>query len=644
MSQVLNWDKGDLLETHLLLEQVFENAADGMCILNMDYEIIKASNRLLSTLDLIKEDVIGKKCYDIVSLSLCNTDNCPMKRIKKGESYFTYEAQYNIGKKSVPFLVTATPFINSNNEIAGLILSYKDISDLIKYQKDLQAAKDKAEEENILKSQFLANMSHEIRTPMNGILGLLELLRETELSPKQQEYMDLIKYSTDRLLSIINDILDFSKIRAKKLEIKRSNFNIIHLLDKMKKYFRLQAGEKGLDLHWNIDDKIPNILIGDSEALSQILFNLLSNAIKFTDKGYIGLDVDIYGEDDKGIEVIFTVTDTGIGIPEGKIKDIFKEFYQIDLSSTKKYGGSGLGLTISKELVEAMDGQIHVSSQMGIGSKFILKLKFEKSNLRVNDEKSEEEKTISPNRYNNLNILVVEDDFINQKIIYSMLEKNNWNITLESHGEKVLDLIKENTYDLIILDIFMPGMDGYEIARQIRNIESIKGVYTPIIAITATTTLEYREKCENIGFDGIILKPISRPEAYEKIIHVLNKNIGISPVQIDKLLNRIDNNEGLLKELIEEAISDTYEEEYLGNMATYIANKDFVRLKEVVHKFKGSISNFGAKKIIKLLEEIGGNIEKANVDLIKELYGNLKDEFFILRQEFSRIIESKDLY
>ena len=149
----------------------------------------------------------------------------------------------------------------------------------------------------------------------------------------------------------------------------------------MKKYFQLQAGEKGLDLHWNIDEKIPNTLIGDSEPLSQILFNLLSNAIKFTDKGYVALEVDIMSEDDKSIEISFTVIDTGIGIPEGKIKDIFKEFYQLDLSSTKKYGGSGLGLTITKELIEAMDGEIQVSSQLGLGSKFTVKLKFEKGNL-----------------------------------------------------------------------------------------------------------------------------------------------------------------------------------------------------------------------------------------------------------------------
>ena len=355
---------GDLLEAKLLLEQVFENAADGMCILNTDYEVIKVSHKLVKSLGLTKEDLIGKKCNEVILLFFCNTADCPMNRIKKGEKYFTYEANYKIGNRSVPFLITATPLTNTDDKIEGVILSYKNITDLIKYQMELQIAKNKAEEENILKTQILANISHEIRTPMNGILGLIELFGETQLDPKQEEYMDLIKYSADRLLSILDNILDFSKIKANKLEVKRKRFNLIHLLENIKKFFYLQASGKGLDFNWKVNDKLPNMIIGDPDALNQILFNLLSNAIKFTDSGHVCLEADIYDEDDKNIEISFSVIDTGIGIPENKIKDIFKEFYQLDLSSTKKYGGSGLGLTITKELIEKMGGEISVSSQV----------------------------------------------------------------------------------------------------------------------------------------------------------------------------------------------------------------------------------------------------------------------------------------
>lgn len=453
--------------------------------------------------------------------------------------------------------------------------------------------------------------------------------------------MDLIKYSTDRLLSILNNILDFSKIKTKKLELKKNEFNIVDLLENIKEYFQLQAEKKGLDFLWKIDGGIPPTIIGDSDLLNQILFNLLSNAIKFTDRGHVSLEVDITDEDDRSIEISFSVIDTGIGIPENKIEDIFKEFYQLDLSSTKKYEGSGLGLNITKELIEAMEGEIEVESKLGLGSKFTVKLKFNKGNS-VDDRQKSKEEIHKLKGFSNLNILVVEDDLINQKIIYNMLARNNWNITLESKGEKALDLIKKNAYDLVILDIYMPGMDGYEIAKKIREIDSKYGVYTPIIAITATTTMECRRKCEDIGFDGFIIKPIRGDEAYKKIISILNQKAKLD-LHLEDLLSRIDNNKKLLKELIEEMISDSYEKEFLGNISTYIANRDFINLRKIIHKFKGSISYFGAGQIIKLLEEIESNIENGNMDLIRELYEDVKCEFTKLKGKYINIIESKDL-
>lgn len=638
---MLNGEINDLLNAKLLLEQIIENAGDGICIINMEYEIVKVSEQLAKSIGLTKKQVLGRKCYEVALLPYCNTENCPISKIRKGERYYTYEAKFNIGNNTVPFLVTATPLINSNNEIDGVILSYKNIRDLIKYQEELEIAKNRAEEESFLKTQFLANISHEIRTPMNGILGLIELLSETNLSPEQKEYMDLIKYSTDRLLSILNNILDFSKIKTKKLELKKNEFNIVDLLENIKEYFQLQAEKKGLDFLWKIDGGIPPTIIGDSDLLNQILFNLLSNAIKFTDRGHVSLEVDITDEDDRSIEISFSVIDTGIGIPENKIEDIFKEFYQLDLSSTKKYEGSGLGLNITKELIEAMEGEIEVESKLGLGSKFTVKLKFNKGNS-VDDRQKSKEEIHKLKGFSNLNILVVEDDLINQKIIYNMLARNNWNITLESKGEKALDLIKKNAYDLVILDIYMPGMDGYEIAKKIREIDSKYGVYTPIIAITATTTMECRRKCEDIGFDGFIIKPIRGDEAYKKIISILNQKAKLD-LHLEDLLSRIDNNKKLLKELIEEMISDSYEKEFLGNISTYIANRDFINLRKIIHKFKGSISYFGAGQIIKLLEEIESNIENGNMDLIRELYEDVKCEFTKLKGKYINIIESKDL-
>lgn len=633
-----------LPDSNLLLEQIFENAADGMCILNMEYEIIKISNQLANSLALIKEEVIGKKCYEVTFLPLCSTENCPIKRIKRGESYFTYEAHFNIANNTVPFLISATPLIDSNKQINGVILSYKNITDLIRYQEELQVAKSKAEEENFLKSQLLANISHEIRTPMNGIQGLIKMLSETNLSPKQREYMDLIKYSSDRLLSILNNILDFSRIKSQKIDIRKNEFNIILLLDNMRRYFQLQAEEKGLKFYWKLNEKVPQDLIGDPDSLNQVLFNLLSNAIKFTESGHVSLEIDILDEDDKNIELSFSVIDTGIGIPESKIEDIFKEFYQLDLSSSKKYKGSGLGLTITKGLVEAMEGEIEVYSQLGSGSKFTVKLKFNKSLSLEDSNNVNKEQSYKIDEFQNIKVLVVEDDFINQKIINNLLAKNKWDLTIAANGDEVLELIKNNNYNLIILDIYMPGIDGYEIAKKIRELESKYGGYTPIIAITATNTTECRVKCANIGFDEFIIKPIQEYEAYKKIISVINKKVNCDLICLDDLIDRIDNDEELLKELVEELISESYEKEFLGNMLTYIDSGDLKKLKKTVHKFKGSISYFGAGRIIELLKEIEANIEKANMDRVKELYEEVKCEFMNLKEIYGRIIESKDLY
>lgn len=622
------------------LIQIFENAAYGMCIVDNDYRIIATNNKLASLLGINKEDFLGKKCCEIIPLPFCNTMECPLDIIKRGADYYNYETEYSVNNRSFPFLVTATPLLDFEKKLEGMVLSYRDITDLLKYRQELKEAKEKAEEENMLKTKFLANISHEIRTPMNGIIGLVELIGETDLNELQKEYIDMLKFSGERLLSIINDVLDISKIESGKLECFYDKFNFARLLDNISNHFKYLANKKGLEFRYRPDNKIPNFLIGDSDKLSQILFNLLSNAIKFTDNGYVGFYTYSYIDCDY-VNIKFEIEDTGIGITNEKVEELFESFHQLDLISAKKYEGTGLGLAITKELVKLMGGEIQVSSILGEGSTFTVELQFSKA-----DDLNEEAKYLIDNHnsqrkqsYTNLNILVVEDDSINQRIIKTILEKNNWNVTMSSNGVKALEYLEYNDFDLILLDINMPDIDGFEVARIIRKREALNGFFTPIIALTAASTLEDRNKCMEVGMNDFISKPVKPKTICEVIMDVLEKEEVYlkKSINISQLLDRLDGDTILLKEIIEEVLSEDYEKEFIGNIKLHIEKENFSELKKLIHKFDGSICNFGADIILDLLGQMKEAIDIQNNIKLEQLFKKLEIEFIKFKNILKKI-------
>lgn len=367
-------------------------------------------------------------------------------------------------------------------------------------------AKEKAEAATRAKSIFLANMSHEIRTPMNGIIGMADLLAQTPLTEEQKDYLATIIASGRNLLNIINDILDFSKIESNQVELENIAFNLPAAIDEVIKILTIRANENNVALNVILADNVPRYIKGDPLRLKQIITNLVNNAIKFTYEGSVTVDVGVEKDGDQSVKLLFKVIDTGIGIsPEGKEK-LFKAFSQADTSTTRKYGGTGLGLAISKSLCEMMDGEIGVESEVGKGSTFWFTAVFEKvPPSEIPEEKPEAE--VIETQMKPLHILLAEDNLINQKVAVANLKKFGHMIDIAKNGLEAVEMARKSCYDLILMDIQMPEMDGYEATTIIRAEEAEKGTHTPIIAMTANSFEADRERCLAIGMDDYISKP-----------------------------------------------------------------------------------------------------------------------------------------
>lgn len=523
------------------LAYIVESSDDAILAKDMNGIICSWNNGAEKVYGYKKEEIIGKHISSIIPKESKDSAEMFLSKIKNGEKIDHYETIRR--KKSgeiINISVTISPIYNEKGNIIGASTIGRDITETKlkereiaeKYEElsavyeeltateeelrtnyeELEEAKEVADKANMAKSQFLANMSHEIRTPMNGILGVAQLLEFTNLNEQQIEYLDILKTSSNHLLDIINNILDISKIESGKFQLNFDKFDIRDVVDMITKEVSVIAHKKGIEIMYYLDPFIKQELVGDVMRLNQILINLMNNAIKFTDYGHVYLKVKKIGEDVNKIKLEFSIEDTGIGIEDDFKDKIFKIFTQSETTYTKKYGGTGLGLAISKELVRMMKGDIWFETKIGKGSTFYFTAEFSLGEKYIISEKDED------NRRNILKenkavehkiILVVEDNEINKKIVYGFLKQLGYKYISASNGKEAVDILEENSVDLVLMDIQMPILDGYEATEIIRKKEASLGKHTPIIAMTAYAMIGDREKFIKCGMDNYISKPFS---------------------------------------------------------------------------------------------------------------------------------------
>jgi len=408
--------------------------------------------------------------------------------------------------------------IKREDELGVLVNSFnRMLKEIDKQNKELIHAKQKAEHSSKAKEQFLANMSHEIRTPLNGIEGMAKLLGDTTLTKEQEEFTSTIKTSSKNLMIITNDILDISKIEAGKLTIETTGFNLKDNCKKTLQTLEYKAKAKGIQLEANIDSNISEILMGDPTRINQVVINLINNSIKFTSEGFVKLNCSLIEKTETINRIKFEVIDSGIGIEEDKLEKIFESFSQEDDSTTRKFGGTGLGLSISRQLVELFNGNLKVVSTKGKGTTFYFTI-----DLTIGNSYDLEQNDIPlklPESLENKNVLLVEDNEINQFLATTILKKWSMKVDVAENGQIAIDLLKENKYDIILMDMQMPIMGGIEATQIIRK--ELK-ITTPIIALTANAIKGDDNKCFDAGMNDYVSKPFNHSTLYNKILKLIN--------------------------------------------------------------------------------------------------------------------------
>jgi PAS domain S-box-containing protein len=609
----------------LEFEAIFHYSKDGIAILDLNSNFIDFNNAYLEITGYTREELLTKSCIQMsIEEDIKRTKKALDEVLEKGfinnfeKSCYTKQGELTTINMSVVLMP----------DKQRLLISTKNITKETTLRKEIIKAKDLAQKSNQAKSEFLANMSHEIRTPLNGIIGLTDLVLNTNLNIEQKDYLQKVKLSSKSLLNIINDILDYSKIEAGKLDIVNEEFEIKKLIENISNLFNYKITNKGLDFNITIDEQIDYSVIGDSLRITQILNNFIGNSFKFTSNGFINIDIKLLQKDKDNIRLKFLVIDSGIGIAKDNQEKLFKSFSQEDSSTTKKYGGTGLGLVISKQLINLMDGEIIFDSQKDKGSTFgfILNLKTGNKIKQIDTNDNNQNKEISIELTNEHSALIVEDNQINQLVASKLLENIGFKVTIVNDGLEAIHITQIKVFDIIFMDLQMPNMDGFEATKKIRE----KNTTTPIIALSAAVMQKDKEQTFEAGMNEHLAKPIVK-SALNKVVEKYFKTQTIEPKSnnISSNTSNIPKIDGIDLDSILDSFSQDIEEVLLmyKNFISHYKNiendinllnkEDFY---SYIHKLKGVSGNLKIEEVYNTSKQIYDNKdEKLISKLILEI-------------------------
>ena len=590
-------------------EAVVEDGSDIIFVVDYSGLICYHNASTFETLGYRSKSLIGRNIFDYLLPSMVTSLKNKFKQSQKRAYTEKVEFQFRCKDKSFRFLEFNAINLKHKEGINGFILDCRDIT---------QRKRDEAELLRLQKAkeQFLANISHEIRTPINGIAGMANLLGQNPSPEERETYLNAIRHSAENLKVIINDILDLAAIESGKLKFEKIAFNLKDLLPSLINTFTYQAKEKKLTLDWTIDEKLNKILVGDPVRLNQVLINLISNAVKFTHNGSITINCTKAREMRGTCWVKIEVTDTGVGIPDEKLNTIFESFSQADASVTRRYGGTGLGLTIVKQLVELQKGKIHVVSKEHVGSTFSVVIPYQIGKVKTITQVPKQATKLKNINTSQLHVLLVEDNDINRLYAKSILKNWQCQIDVAENGLVAIEKVKNNFYDVVLMDVQMPVMDGYEATKAMRAMHQSARV--PIIALTANATHSDVEKCLSSGMNDYLPKPFTPEDLYNKLFKDLKirpstriqKPKPVRPVtgtyNLDYLKSVSGNNRDFIQEMITTFLQTL--PGILVDMQTATESQTWDRLSRLAHQIKPSFTLMGLDHLrpkILFIEENG---------------------------------------
>ena len=607
-----------LAESEKLYRELLENALDVTWLLDRRGFVVYTSSSVKNVLNYTSDEVSGRSLYSLIKSDDHTVFDSALDETLEGHAMTHVEIR--LRKKNGDWIWidgTTQPVVDKDGKTSSIQLTTRDITLKKEAEAALQEAKEKAEDATRAKSQFLSMMSHEIRTPMNAIIGLTQLLLQDQPRPDQLDSLNLLKFSGENLLTIINDILDFNKIEAGKITLESIDVDLHAQLTNIIQILRQRAQAKDIKLNFSYDAALPKVFKCDPVRVGQIVTNLIGNAIKFTERGSVELIVGALNIQPHSCKIGFSIKDTGIGIPEDKIQTIFERFSQANEDTTRKFGGTGLGLSITKRLLQLMNSDVTVTSVVGKGSEFTFELTLPRGSEKLTKKTTGDQQTFSSL---DVKVLLVEDNRVNQVVATNFLKRWGVEVVIANHGKEALELIVTKEYAVVLMDLQMPEMDGYEASRHIRAMEDPYFTTVPILALTASAMIDVKGKVLAAGMNDFISKPFQPHELYQKLVSFIPQDS--SPAELHRQVSAnldlyTEGDPDFKRELAGHLIKNI--NELKDALREAIANTDVTPFSKAIHKVKTSLAMLGDEKFNAL-------IEKLREDLANGPAGNIQDD------------------